>query len=162
MSQEIYIIDRNNNLILNLRQLFKNDYKLKFKFVEPENIEILFKNIPELIIINEDNIEVDAKILCKEIRNNKDNTITPILVVSSNEDKEHKLDIIRNSVEYFVEKSMGDEYLQLTIKNISRLLAVNRTVSPLTGLPRKCKNTIRIKKEIIKERNLFSAIFRFR
>lgn len=136
MSQEIYIIDKNNNLILNLRQLFKNDYKLKFKFVEPENIEILFKNIPELIIINEDNINVDTKNLCKEIRNNKDNTITPILVVSSNEDKEHKLDIIRNSVEYFVEKSMGDEYLQLTIKNISRLLAANRTVSPLTGLPR--------------------------
>lgn len=159
MSQEIYIIDRNNNLILNLRQLFKNDYKLKFKFVEPENIEILFKNIPELIIINEDNIDIDAKILCKEIRNNKDNTITPILVLSSNEDKEHKLDIIRNSVEYFVEKSMGDEYLQLTIKNISRLLAVNRTVSPLTGLPRKCKNTIRIKEEIIKKRNFFSIIF---
>lgn len=159
MSQEIYIIDKNNNLILNLKQLFKNDYKFKFKFVEPQNIEILFKSIPELIIINEDNIDVDTKDLCKEIRNNKDNTITPILVISSNEEKEHKLDIIRNSVEYFVEKSMGEEYLKLIIRNISRLLSVNRTVSPLTGLPRKCKDTIRIKKEIIKKRNFFSTIF---
>lgn len=159
MSQEIYIIDKNNNLILNLKQLFKNDYKFKFKFVEPKNIEILFKSIPELIIINEDNIDVDTKDLCKEIRNNKDNTITPILVISSNEAKEHKLDIIRNSVEYFVEKSMGEEYLKLIIRNISRLLSVNRTVSPLTGLPRKCKDTIRIKKEIIKKRNFFSTIF---
>lgn len=159
MSQEIYIIDGNNNLILNLKQLFKNDYKFKFKFVEPKNIEILFKSIPELIIINEDNIDVDTKDLCKEIRNNKDNTITPILVISSNEAKEHKLDIIRNSVEYFVEKSMGEEYLKLIIRNISRLLSVNRTVSPLTGLPRKCKDTIRIKKEIIKKRNFFSTIF---
>ena len=42
----------------------------------------------------------DANEACKKIRENKDNSITPIAVVSSNDDVTHKLDVVKNSVEY--------------------------------------------------------------
>lgn len=150
MIQEIYVVDEDYNFIMKLKELFKNESnEYKFKPVKAQNLEMIFKNIPELIVINEDNINMDVIKLCNTIRANEDNSITPIIVVSSNEEKEHKTNIIKNSVEYFVEKSLGDEYLYYTIKNSLRLLSVNRTVSPLTRLPGNLQIQTELKKRLL-------------
>lgn len=76
---------------------------------------------------------------CREIRANEDNGITPIIVLSSNNEKKHRLAVLETAVEYYIKKPMDIDYLYYTVKNLMRLMAVNRTVSPLTGLPRMFK-----------------------
>ena len=148
MVKQIYIFDTTIKLLNDLREMFKDDKSFKFKCVESQRIDCVLKEIPDLIIINEDHLQDKLGELCSKIRNDADNTITPIIVVSSNEEIGHKLEIIKNSVEYFVEKSLGEEYLYYTIKNIARLLTVNRTVSPLTGLPGNVKIQTELKKRL--------------
>ena len=148
MIKQVYVFDTTIKLLNDLREMFKDDESYRFKCVESQKIDGVLKEIPDLIIINEDNLKDKLHALCSRIRNDADNAITPIIVLSSNEDFEHKLDVIKDSVEYFVEKSMGPEYLYYTVKNIARLLTVNRTVSPLTGLPGNVKIQSELKKRI--------------
>lgn len=148
MVKQIYIFDTTIKLLNDLREMFADDKSFKFKCVESQRIDCVLKEIPDLIIINEDHLKDKLDDLCSKIRNDSDNIITPIIVLSSNEDVEHKVDVIKKSVEYFVETSLGREYLYYTIKNIARLLTVNRTVSPLTGLPGNVKIQSELKKKI--------------
>ena len=95
MVQEIYIIDDDDSSILVFRELFKDDKEYKFISVKSEQIDVALRNIPAIIIINEDAIEVDVIDLCKKIRNDDDNSITPVIVVSSDGDKQHRIDILK-------------------------------------------------------------------
>lgn len=148
MVKQVYIFDTTIKLLNDLREMFADDKSFKFKCVESQKIDCILKEIPDLIIINEDHLKDKLDDLCSRIRNDADNTITPIIVISSNEDSKHKVEIIKKSVEYFVEKSLGKEYLYYIIKNIARLLTVNRTVSPLTGLPGNVKIQTELKKRV--------------
>lgn len=158
MIQEIYIIDDDESSIIVFRELFKNDPEYKFISVTSEQIDIALKNIPSIIIINEDAIEVSVLDLCKRIRKDEDNTITPIIVVSSESDKEHRIDILRESVEYYVKKPVNPQYLYYTIKNLSRLLTINRRISPLTGLPGNVQIHAELKKRI-SNKEAFSVLY---
>ena len=84
MVQEIYIIDEDKELKEILKRMFKNDKEYRFTSVSTDNLEIALKNIPSLIIINEDTIKVDIVEMCKKIKQDEDNSITPIIVLSSN------------------------------------------------------------------------------
>ena len=106
----------------------------------------------ELIIINDDTITKNTIELCTEIRKTEDNNIIPIIVLSSREDKEFKIDLAKNYVEYYVAKSMGLEYLYYRIRNIFRLLVLNRTISPLTGLPGNTQIQAELKKRLAREK----------
>lgn len=148
MIHEIYIIDDDQSSILVFNELFKNDKEYKFISVTSDKIDVALKNIPSIIIINEDAIEVDVVDLCWKIRKDEDNSITPIIVVSSNFDKEHRVKILKEEVEYFIKKPVNVEYLYFTIKNLSRLLETNRRISPLTGLPGNVQIQAELKKRI--------------
>lgn len=151
MIQDIYVVDDDNKLTKELRDIFKKEETFNFTNVNSKNLDIIFKNIPELILINEDNITVPIERICGEIRGNEDNNINPIIVFSSNEDKAHKVDIAKCVVEIFVGKSMGEAYLCKNIRNMLRLLAVNRTVSPLTGLPGNVQIQTELKRRLLKK-----------
>ena len=148
MIQEIYIIDDDESSIMVFKKLFEKDPEYKFISVKSDKIDLALKNIPSIIIINEDAIEVDIVDLCTKIRNDEDNSITPIIVVSSNPDKEHRIKILKKSVEYYIRKPVNAQYLYYTIKNLSRLLTINRRISPLTGLPGNVQIHAELKKRI--------------
>ena len=135
MTQEIYIIDDDESSLPIFRELFRKEKEFKFIGVKTEEIDVALKNIPFLIVINEDAIDRDVVEVCRKIRTDEDNKITPIIVVSSNNDRNHRLDVLGESVEYYIKKPVDEEYLYHTIKNLGRLLTINRTISPLTGLP---------------------------
>ena len=151
MFQEIYIIDCENELSMLLREKFIKDKMFKFKNINPSNLELALKSIPDLIIVNEQSINVDVIDLCKNIRGNEDNSITPILVITSNDNEKYKISILENSVEFVIPNTVSNEYLCLTIKNIIRLLTVNRTVSPLTGLPGNVQIQTELKKRLLRK-----------
>lgn len=158
MIQEIYIIDDDESSILVFRELFKDDKEYKFISVTSDKIDIALKNIPSIIIINEDAVDVNVLDLCKKIRGDEDNSITPIIVVSSNDEKKHRLKILQESVEYYIRKPVNADYLYYTIKNLNRLLNINRRISPLTGLPGNVQIHAELKKRI-SNKEAFSVLY---
>ena len=148
MLQEIYIIDDDKYSLQDLKALFKDNKEYRFVNVSTEEIDKALRNIPSLIIINEDNIDRDVEELCSAIRKNEDNSITPIIVISSNGDKEHRIKVLKNAVEYYIKKPVDQDYLYYTIKNLMRLMYTNRRVSPLTGLPGNVQIHAELKKRL--------------
>lgn len=159
MIQDIYIIDNTQSVLNVLKQIFKNEIDYQFKSVKTEELNIALKNIPDMIIIDEDTIDIDIVDLCKSIRENEDNSITPIIVISSEWEKEHRVKILQQSVEYFIIKPVDQEYLYYTIRNILRLLQTNRRISPLTGLPGNVQIQAEMKKRLLNKEKF--AIFYF-
>lgn len=156
--QEVYIIDDENNLKEELQKRFTRDKKFRFKKVKSECLDVALKDIPALIIINEDNINDEAIELCNKIRNNDDNSITPIIVVSSIDNQEHRLDVLKAMATYFVKSPVNMEMLYYTICNITTLLYINRKVSPLTSLPGNVQIQAEMKKRLSK-REFFVMLY---
>lgn len=150
MIQDIFIIDENEYILERVNKLFHEE-KSEFNFsnIKTSEIDIALKNIPALIIINADTINEDISVLCKKIRENEDNSITPIIVISSNKDKKYRLEVLKNEVEYFITNPIDDDYLYYTVKNIIRLMYTNRRVSPLTGLPGNVQIQAEMKKRLL-------------
>lgn len=159
MIQDIYIIDNTQNVFNILKQIFKDDVDYQFKSVKTEELNIALKNIPDMIIIDEDTIDVDIIELCKSIRENEDNSITPIVVISSEWEKEHRLKILEQSIEYFILKPIDREYFYYTVRNILNLLQNNRRISPLTGLPGNVQIQAEMKKRLLNKEQF--AMFYF-
>lgn len=150
MFQEIYVIDEKEELVNELKEMFKEQENLKFKRITEDEIQLVFRNLPQLIIINDDNTKIDTIELCAKIRKNEENNIIPIMVLSSNENREFKIELAKNYVEYYIAKSMGQEYLYYRIRNMFRLLVVNRTISPLTGLPGNTQIQTELKRRMLR------------
>ena len=142
-----------------MKQIFKDDVDYQFKSVKTEELNIALKNIPDMIIIDEDTINVDIIDLCKSIRENEDNSITPIVVISSEWEKEHRLKILEQSIEYFILKPIDREYFYYTVRNILNLLQNNRRISPLTGLPGNVQIQAEMKKRLLNKEQF--AMFYF-
>ena len=158
MIQDIYIIDNTQNVLNILKHIFKNHVDFHFSSVRTEDLNYALKNIPDMIIIDEDTIDIDIVDLCKSIRENEDNSITPIVVISSNWEKNHRIKILQQSVEYFIIKPLDQEYLYFTIKNMLRLLRSNRRISPLTGLPGNVQIQAEMKKRLLNKEK-FAMIY---
>lgn len=150
MVHEIYIIDNNNELRDKLKENFRRETdQYKFKTVKTSELEVALRNIPSLLIIDEDNADINIVEFCKSIRSNEDNSITPIIVMSSNREKEHAVDVLKTDVQYYIKKPLDDEFFYYTIKNIVGLLTKNRRISPLTGLPGNVQIQAEMKKRLL-------------
>ena len=147
----VYLIDNDESLTKKLNETFKPDKNFKFKQIKTENIDIALKDIPALIIINEDTIEENATEICYKIRNNDDNSITPIIVVTSNTIREHRIEVLKAEATYFIKNPIDFEYLNYTIQNIINLLYINRKVSPLTNLPGNVQIQAEMKRRLMKK-----------
>ena len=156
MIQEICVIEDNGaDLIVDMRKAFmEKQEKIKLTLKNTKQLEDVLDMIPNLIIINEDKLEINIYDMVKQIRNDDNNSITPIIVVSSNSSKRHAIDVMKEMVQYYIRRPFESEYVYYLIKNFLELLQINRRISPLTGLPRKCTNTSRNKKENIKKRKI--------
>ena len=134
----IILVDDSNELINTIERLYEKESDFEFistKSDRPKLREALL-TVPDLIIINEDSLEDDSTInICKYIRKNKDNAITPIIVVSSNKNEEHRIEVLKSGVEHYIPKPLNEQYFYYTIKNLSHLISSNRCISALTSLP---------------------------
>ena len=160
MIQEICVIDDNGaDVIVDIRKGFmeKNE-KIKLMLKTTKQLEEVLDMIPNLIIINEDNLDIDIYEMVRKIRNDDNNSITPIIVISSNSSKKHSIDVMKEMVQYYIRKPFESEYVYYIIKNFLELLQINRRISPLTGLPGNVQIQAEIKKRIIKKERFRNAI----
>lgn len=158
MKQDIYVIDEQDELIDTLNKLFENEKEYRFKKLKTSKLEIALKNIPALIIINEDTIDENVVTLANTIKANEDNAITPVIVISSNVEKQHRVEVLKCFVEHYIKKPIDEQYLYYTVKNIIRLLYINKKISPLTGLPGNVQIQAEMKKRLLNNEH-FSMIY---
>lgn len=150
MIHEIYVINDDKKEVDELKKSFLREVdEYNFISIKASDVEVALRNIPAMIIIDEDTIDVDVVQFCKSIRANEDNTITPIIVLSSSRDRCHMVDVLRTDVEYFISKPVDREYLFFVIKNLVSLLMKNRRISPLTGLPGNVQIQAEMKKRLL-------------
>ena len=64
MIQDIYIIDNSGSVLNVLKQIFKNEIDYQFKSVRTEELNVALTNIPDMIIIDEDTIDMNIIDLC--------------------------------------------------------------------------------------------------
>ena len=153
MINDVYIIDNKNELIAKIASLFIENQDYEFKHIVTSDLEVALRNIPSLIIINEDNLDMDILEICELIRKNDDNGITPVIIISSNHNRDHKIAVLKKEVEYYINSPIDEEMLIVTINNIVELLSRNRRTSPLTGLPGNVQIQTEMKKRLLnKER----------
>lgn len=150
MLKDIYVLDDSEQLVPSFKELFKGQ-QLKFKNVKTTELENALKDIPALFIIDEDQLGVDVVSACTQIRTDENNSITPIIVISSNTDHVHRVNVLKSTVEYYIRKPVDNEYLYHTINNLLRLIYMNRRVSPLTGLPGNVQIDAELKKRLLKK-----------
>ena len=148
MVQNIYIIDEENELYDRLNESYDGESNYAFKRINENELEKELVYMPSLIIIHEDSLKTDTVDICNKIREHDDNQITPIIVISSNIDHNHRVEILKSSVGQFIKKPVDYEYLHYTIINIIKLLDMNRTVNPLTGLPGNVQIQAEMKKRL--------------
>ncbi len=159
MIHEIFVVEDEDDLINDLKSTFKNNDEIVFKKISSKEINDHLLDIPTLIIINEDNLhEISLSEVCKVIRNNEDNSITPIMVLTSNSTLRHEKAILKNEVEYYIIKPIDNECLFYMIKNIIKLLYRNRGISPLTKLPGNLPIQSELKKRLLKKQE-FAVLY---
>ena len=135
--KNIYVLDDENNLTNSMDGMFKNDSEVRVKQILLKNYKEIFKSSPDILVIDEDIFDTEKQSIkiCKEIRKDENNSITPIIMVSSNKETSHIIEMLKNEVELVLSKPVNDDVLYYSVKNIMKLLNSNRMVSPLTGLP---------------------------
>lgn len=158
MAQEIIVIDNKQEIIGEIKEIFKNENEYIFKVIKDIQLDRALKNIPALFIINADDMFLNLIDVCKKIRNDDDNNITPVIVISSNKDKSYKISVLNECIEYYINKPMDKDYLYYTIKNLLRLINTNRRISPLTGLPGNVQISAELKKRLMMQET-FSVLY---
>ncbi len=149
MLQEIYLIDEDKTLKETLKKIFEDDKDYRFKSISANKLDVALKNIPSLIIVNEDTISKNPFEICKKVKEDDDNSITPIIVLSSNKEHSHRLAMLELGVVHYIKHPIDKDYLYYTIKNVLNLIYINRRVSPLTGLPGNVQIQAEMKKRFL-------------
>ena len=135
--KKVYLLDEDNEekFFKNLKKIMKKEQSVEITNVKIEEIKEKFKILPDICIINEDEIGIDIKEVFQKIKEAQQNSNIPLIVLSPSEDEEHIIEILKNDVEICLKYPLSCEIIYYTIMNLIKLLNRNRTVSPLTGLP---------------------------
>ena len=159
MVQDIYILEGNGELKRKLEQLFSNEEdKYVFANFSVDEVDKILLDIPTMVIIDEDYVRESCFDICRKIRSNEDNSITPIIIVSSIWDLRHTVDALSMSIKYYINKPLDDGYLYNTEKNMLQLIYLNRRMSPLTGLPGNVQIQTEMKRRLLKK-EVFAILY---
>ena len=160
MLQEISVIDDGNfKFVYELeKEINFNKEHIKISKNKSSEMEEVLKNIPSLILIHEERLEEKTEKIIDMIQNDDNNSITPIIVVSPNLSKKRKVDLIKMGVQYYIRSPYDIKYIHYVIKNLLRLLYVNRRISPLTGLPGNVQIQSEIKRRLLKKK-IFAILY---
>ena len=135
----IVFIGDNDEIWNKLKTLLSREsskYQLIKTATDNKSVKEALLMVPDLLIIDEDSLEHnDIVSLTEMLRKMNEFAITPIIVLSQNGEKTHRLELLKKGIEFYIRKPIDEDYFIYTIKNISRLISSNRCISALTGLP---------------------------
>lgn len=159
-TKSIVIIDDTEEVYNLATKLFEEekDYEFTLSSSKKESINTALEEIPNLIIINGDDLEKNVLKVCEYIRKNPDNAITPMIVTSSSKEEDFREEVLKRVVEYYIPKPLHEVYFYYTIKNLARLIDANRCISNLTGLPGNIQIEIELKRRV-SGRKLYAVLY---
>ena len=135
----IVLIGDNDEIWEKLKKLITREsskYQIIKTATDNKSVKEALLTVPDLLIIDEDSLEHnDIVTLTEMLRKMNEFAITPIIILSQNGEKEHRLELLKKGIEFYIKKPIDEDYFIYTIKNISRLISSNRCISALTGLP---------------------------
>ena len=149
--KEIVIIDDTGevfDLACEILKKEREEYDITRTLSDKVSITMGLEEIPSLIIVNGDGLERDLLKVCEFIRKNPDNLSTPMIVTATKKKDTERIEILKRTVEYYIQKPLHKKYFYYTIKNLSRLIEANRCISNLTGLPGNAQIEIELKRRI--------------
>ena len=158
MVHDIYVIEKENQIFGSLTDMFSTESDFVIHSAIPEDIDAVLRNIPSIIIINESSIYMNIIDLCRTIRSNEDNSITPVIVVTQDFSRDHKMMLLAEDVQYIID-GFDMDAIKVISKNFINLPYKNRRISPLTGLPGNVQIQAEMKKRLLNKE--FYAIFYF-
>ena len=103
MVHDIYVIEKENQIFGSLTDMFSSESDYVIHSAIPEDIDVVLRNIPSIIIINESSIYMNILDLCRTIRSNEDNSITPVVVVTQDFSRDHKMMLLAEDVQYIID-----------------------------------------------------------
>lgn len=135
----VVLIEDNDDVGETLRKLFEreeNKYQITKTSSDTKSVKEAMLTVPDLVIIDEDSLEKnDINGLISLLRKTPEYLITPIVLLSEQREKEHKLEMLKKGIEFYIKKPIDDDFFMFTVKNVTRLISANRCISALTGLP---------------------------
>ncbi len=135
----VVLIADDENIWETLCKLFEregNKYQITKVSSATKNVKEAMLTVPDLVIIDEDSLKNnDINTLISLLRKKSEYAIAPIVLISEQREKVHKLEILKKGIEFYIKKPIDADFFLFTIKNISRLISANRCISALTGLP---------------------------
>lgn len=160
MTHRIYIVDdRNEKLEKQMNKLFENENnKYVFSTIKEEGICSIKKDIPDLLLINEENTKKSALEILKYIKCDCRCNILPIGVLSNNPSKRYRNIMMEKGTTLFYRNQIDDICIKFAIKNIIDVINLNTNLNSLTGLP----SNIEIQNEIkrrFKSENTFAILY---
>ena len=72
--------------------------------------------------------------------------------------RKHRIEVLKQSVEYYIKTPVDADYLYYTIKHLNRSLTIHSKISPLTGLPGNVQIHAELKKRLSKGES-FSVLY---
>lgn len=149
--KKIYVFDEEKELTSVLEDVMKKENSIKVKRFSTDKIFEALIDIPDIIIINEDNINIDISEAFQKIKANDEIAIAPTIVISSNNEEEHVIQLLKNDVELYLQTPVNPQILYYSIINFIKILNRTRTVSPLTGLPGNVQIQVEMQKRLLEE-----------
>ena len=149
--KKIYVFDEEKELTSVLEDVMKKENSIKVKRFSTDKIFEALIDIPDIIIINEDNINIDISEAFQKIKANDEIAIAPTIVISSNNEEEHVIQLLKNDVELYLQTPVNPQILYYSIINFIKILNRTRTVSPLTGLPGNVQIQAEMQKRLLEE-----------
>lgn len=151
--KKIHIFETKGKVYENLEIELKKDRGMELTKYSKDEYEKSFENSPDVLVINDESFEKSELLeLITKVRKDENNSVTPIIIISKNNDKEYIIELLENDVELVFKEQIDSRILYLSIKNLLRLLNSGKTLNPLTGLPGNIQIQSEMKKRMDKEK----------
>lgn len=156
----VVIIDDTDETTNLANKLFGTDKSITFIHTssKKEKMKEALKIRPDLILVSGDSVKPDAVTVCDILRKDKENNATPIIVIAESKDEELRINILKKGVQYYIHKPVHEGFLYYTIKNLANLIASNRCISALTGLPGNIQIEAELKRRIA-SRKIYAVLY---
>ena len=110
----IVLIGDNDAIWENLKKLLVREssrYQLIKTATDNKSVKEALLMVPDLLIIDEDSLEHnDIMSLTEMLRKMNEFAITPIIVLSENGEKEHRLELLKKGIEFYIKKPIDEDY----------------------------------------------------
>lgn len=98
-------------------------------------IEMVRQEQPDLVLLDASISQMSGFEVCKTLRAHESNNLMPIIMLSSKDDLDDKLEGLELGADDFITKPFSERELLSRIRNTFVRIERNRSANPLTGLP---------------------------